>query len=96
MKSLKISDHYKFIEQIVGYDQYLSDFENEIIPTYHPDKESEITGFFELLTNESEFHMIFPEKTAASGFSVIFHFQVTHDEDQTIPPVITYTGFDYG
>ncbi len=33
MKPLKISDHYKFIEQIVGYDQYLSDFENEIIPT---------------------------------------------------------------
>lgn len=95
VKPLKISDHYKSIEQIVGYEQYLSDFEDEIIPTYHSDKESEITSFFEILTNELEFHIIFPEKTTASGFSVIFYFQVTHYEDKTIPPFILYIGFDY-
>lgn len=95
VKPLNISDYYKSIEQIVSYEQYLSDFEDEIIPTYHPDKESEITGFFEILTNESEFHVIFPEETTASGFSVIFHFQITHDEDETTPPVILYIGFDY-
>ena len=43
---MNISDYYKSIEQVVGYEQYLSDFENEIMFPFTQDKETEITDFF--------------------------------------------------
>lgn len=92
---LNISDHYKSIEQVVGYEQYLSDFENEVMFPFTQDKETEITDFFEILTNEPDFHLIMPAGTTVNFTDVIFYFRVTHYEEEARPPLIAYIDFEY-
>lgn len=92
---MNISDHYKSIEQVVGFEQYLSDFENEIMFPFTQDKETEITDFFEILTNEPDFHLIMPAGTTVNCTDVIFYFRVTHFEEEGRPSLIAYVGFDY-
>mgnify|MGYP000908858471 FL=1 len=84
--------HLDSIEEIIDYDVYLKDYEEQIRPIYHIDAVSLVERIFDEFSAETVRSIFLDYDQTISGLSITFHFSININDDTGIPTV-SYTGF---